>query len=191
MNRSELLKFLPKNSIGAELGVYLGEFSQEILDNVHPKKLYLIDVWDFIELSYQDKLMRNHKSQYNNYRTVLKKFYNIPEVFMIKEKTNIVSEIFPNEYFDWVYIDADHSYEGCLDDLINCDKLVKTTGLILGHDYDKNSFPGVVKAVHEFINSRGYFLTYITNEKKCSTYVISKLESIDINFKKIINPNIS
>jgi hypothetical protein len=191
MNRSELLNYLPKNSIGAELGVYLGEFSQEILNQVQPKKLYLIDVWDFIELSYRDKLMRNHKSQYANYRTVLKKFYNAPEVFMIREKTNIISEIFPNGYFDWVYIDADHSYEGCLHDLINCDPLVKADGMILGHDYDENSFPGVIQAVQEFVNTRGYFLTYITNENACPSYVISKTESVDSSFKKIINPNIS
>jgi hypothetical protein len=191
MNRSKLLQFLPKNSVGAELGVYLGEFSQELLEVVQPKRLYLIDVWDFIELSYRDKLMRNHKSQYNNYRTVLKKFFNTPEVFMIREKTDIISEIFPKEYFDWVYIDADHSYEGCLRDLTNCDQLVKEDGLILGHDYDAVSFPGVIKAVNEFVNAQGYFLTYITDESACPSYVISKTESTDLNFKKIINPSIS
>ncbi len=191
MNRSELLHYLPKNSVGAELGVYLGEFSQELLNSVQPNKLYLIDVWDFIELSYKDKLMRNHKSQHSNYRTVLKKFYNIPNTFMIRSKTDIISEIFPTNFFDWVYIDADHSYEGCMNDLINCDPLVKNDGLILGHDYDQKSFPGVIQAVQEFIQSRGYYLTYITNETNCPSYVISKTQSRDLTFKQLINPSIS
>jgi hypothetical protein len=191
MNRLELLHYLPKNSVGAELGVYLGEFSQEILNSVRPDKLYLIDVWDFIELSYKDKLMRNHKSQHNNYRTVLKKFYNISNTFMIRAKTDIVSEVFPSEYFDWVYIDADHSYEGCMNDLTNCDPLVKNDGLILGHDFDEISFPGVIRAVQEFVKSRGYYLTYITNETRCPTYVISKTAETDLYFKQIINPSTS
>ena len=45
-NRKELLLTLPKNGIVAELGVDNGEFSQKIIENCSPQKLYLVDVWD-------------------------------------------------------------------------------------------------------------------------------------------------
>ena len=58
---------------------------------------------------------------------------------------------------DWIYIDGDHSYEGCLSDLENGLKAVKSDGLILGDDYgwpnSKWNKPGVTKAVNEFINT--------------------------------------
>lgn len=190
MNRSQLLNLLPKNSIGAELGVYLGDFSQEILSVVDPKRLYLIDVWEFIELNYHDKLMRNNKHQLNAYKTTIKKFYECPNVFMIRAKTEIIKDIFPESYFDWVYIDADHSYEGCMTDLINSDPLVKNDGLILGHDYTEKSFPGVVRAVEEFVKNKNYFLSFITNESDCPSFVITKNQKSHDSFINLINPNI-
>lgn len=44
--RRFLLDTLPKNSVGAEIGVHLGDFSQEIIEIVFPKELHLIDPWE-------------------------------------------------------------------------------------------------------------------------------------------------
>lgn len=45
-SRGDLLKHLPMGSVGAELGVFDGVFSQEILQTVRPSRLYLVDLWD-------------------------------------------------------------------------------------------------------------------------------------------------
>ncbi|MCS4116156.1 hypothetical protein [Salinibacter ruber] len=45
-DRASLLNHLPENGLVAELGVDLGEFSEEILSRSHPNKLYLVDVWE-------------------------------------------------------------------------------------------------------------------------------------------------
>ena len=62
-----------------------------------------------------------------------------------------------NEMLDWIYIDGDHSYEGCLKDLENALQVVRPGGLIIGDDYGwpdaKWQKPGVTKAVNEFINN--------------------------------------
>lgn len=42
---------------------------------------------------------------------------------------------FPDEYFDFVYIDGDHSYKGAKSDLINYFRKVRSGGVIAGHDY--------------------------------------------------------
>ena len=76
----------------------------------------------------------------------------------------MTSDKFFNTYFptkntklDWIYVDGDHSYEGCLRDLENSLLVVKEGGHILGDDFGwpnaKWFKPGVTKAVKEFINN--------------------------------------
>ena len=48
---------------------------------------------------------------------------------------NAVITSFPDNYFDFVYIDGDHSYEGSKSDLKNYYPKVKRGGVISGHDY--------------------------------------------------------
>ena len=45
--RAELLKRTPKDSICAEVGVWKGEFSKQILKRTSPRMLHLIDPWMF------------------------------------------------------------------------------------------------------------------------------------------------
>jgi hypothetical protein len=51
---------------------------------------------------------------------------------------------------DFVFIDADHSYEGVRRDLAAWWPKVKPTGVLAGHDYDEK---GVRKAVDEFVEA--------------------------------------
>ena len=46
--------------------------------------------------------------------------------------------VFPEKYFDWVYIDGNHSYENVLEDLRHYLPFVKTGGLLCGDDYGSN-----------------------------------------------------
>ena len=56
---------------------------------------------------------------------------------------------FPNNYFDFIYIDASHKYKDIKSD-INM-YLPKCKKIIGGHDYG-NQHPGVIKAVNEIFN---------------------------------------
>jgi hypothetical protein len=56
---------------------------------------------------------------------------------------------------DLVFIDGDHSYDGCLNDIRLWRRAVKSGGWIGGHDYLYERFPGVTTAVRkEFPNWR-------------------------------------
>jgi predicted O-methyltransferase YrrM len=78
---------------------------------------------------------------------------------IISKYTNItikdgsISSIVPtleDEYFDLIYIDADHSYESVLHDIkISLSKL-KRGGIMSGHDY---AFESVSRAVNEMFPS--------------------------------------
>jgi predicted O-methyltransferase YrrM len=50
--------------------------------------------------------------------------------------------------FDFVFIDADHSYEGCAADIAAYLPLLAPGGLLAGHDY-KPRWSGVIQAVDE------------------------------------------
>jgi len=54
----------------------------------------------------------------------------------------------PDASLDFVFIDADHSYEGVRDDIADWTPKVRAGGWVMGHDFAPE-FPGVEKAVTE------------------------------------------
>jgi hypothetical protein len=70
---------------------------------------------------------------------------------------------FPNGYFDWLYIDGDHSLEAVRGDLRLAMEKVKRGGLVCGDDYRLGLWwkDGVVKPVHELLASGGVLAVYI------------------------------
>jgi predicted O-methyltransferase YrrM len=59
---------------------------------------------------------------------------------------------------DYLYIDADHSYEGCSLDLFTWVPFVRKGGLIVGDDYGHTLFPGVKQAWDEYCALKGITL---------------------------------
>lgn len=53
---------------------------------------------------------------------------------------------FECNYFDFIYIDANHSYDFVLEDLCNWMSRLKEGGILSGHDYN---LPDVKRAVDE------------------------------------------
>jgi len=66
-------------------------------------------------------------------------------------KSEEAADHFPNSFFDYVYIDGDHSYEGVTRDLASYFPKIKIGGLILGDDY---GWGRVSEAVKAFIKTR-------------------------------------
>jgi len=160
-NKKFLLKLMPNNSVCTEIGVFQGQLSQDILTIVKPKELYLIDPWlhddEFFNGNYCSPKLFNIEKNEERYQLVKKKFENNPIVSIIREKSEIALEKFPDNFFDWVYIDGDHSTEAVLKDLELCLKKVKPTGYITGDDirFDENAnntHKAVRKSVIKFLN---------------------------------------
>jgi hypothetical protein len=72
------------------------------------------------------------------------------DVFYLRKDNSVdASKTVINESLDWVYIDADHSYEGIKSDYNAWYDKVRVGGIISGHDYGLN---GDCEGVKQFID---------------------------------------
>lgn len=74
-------------------------------------------------------------------------------VFPIRAKSLVAARFVVNDLAA-VFIDAEHDYKSCLDDITAWTPKVRRGGIIAGHDYDPDAFPGVVKAAQEYFGAR-------------------------------------
>lgn len=160
-NRDFILETFPKNSIGCEIGVHLGEFSERIIEIVRPKKLYLVDPWTY-QPEYKQTIYGNkrisQKDMNDRYEHVVNKFKGYDNVKIRRME----SEVFLKQFcksLDWVYIDGLHSYDGCMSDLKLSWPKIKKGGYLTGDDYGLSQFfgftRGVSEAVKDFSNEYG------------------------------------
>jgi hypothetical protein len=172
--REEMLQFLPKNSVGVEIGVFKGEFSDIILEVVKPKLFYMVDPWvGEVRSGDKDGLNMSHINGEEYFiETILPKYGTKDVVKILRESSNKLTEI-DDDFFDWGYIDGDHSYEGVKHDLNLLRGKVKNGGVIMGHDYITPRFHGVVRAVDEFCVKHNLNIKYITKDGCPSFFIIN------------------
>lgn len=113
-SREAMLEFLPKGGAICELGTYHGDFARQIVRTNSPTELRLVDI-DY--------------SQFDS--TGL----DGPQVHRHTGLTHEVIASFPEAHFDWVYIDADHSYEGCLRDARAAASRIRPGGYVVFNDF--------------------------------------------------------
>jgi hypothetical protein len=76
---------------------------------------------------------------------------------------------FPEAYFDWLYIDTDHSFATTARELEIAMHKVKPSGRIMGHDFCIGNVVtpvvyGVVQACNKFCVDHGWRYEYLTLE---------------------------
>jgi len=174
LDRLQLLDILPKNGTVVEIGVYRGEYSEQILKKTQPKKLILIDPWKtMLDANTVDPLFDSF------YKEVKEKFKNNVNVEIIRKTSSTATIDIEDNSLDWLYIDGDHHYEPCLNDLRMYASKVKDNGYICGHDWvTKPKFGfGVNDAVTKFIEETKFKLVGLTNESNFKTYIIAKTDN--------------
>lgn len=175
-NRVDLLQHmrLPSPVIAAEIGVYRGDFSQCILEHFNDLKvLYLIDQWkELTGDAALDPLHCSQEQQNAYHKEVCDRFLSLaPKVTIVRQDSvqalRLASTL--KVALDWVYIDADHTFGGCMADLVAAHSAVSQNGWICGHDYCVNGTTlrckfGVYDAVNMFCHHYGWELVYVTDE---------------------------
>ena len=170
MTRIDLIRRLPAGTIGYEIGVLTGEFSAQIL-STPVKKLILVDEWRYHrDDEYRlDPANCDQGGQDMRYEAVCKRFDGDSRVDVIRTDSTSwrvygCMQTWPP---DWVFIDANHTYEQVILDLrfyaIHCDRM-------FAHDYVDNEASqamgfGVKRAVDNFCRAHGWRINAITDEE--------------------------
>jgi len=155
VRRLEVLRpYIKKGSVGAELGVFKGNFIDHLL-SLGPSKLYAVDPWYRESATWS--WAHANPSCLDALIKILVVFKNDIEsgqlIPIVDYSQNFLRECRDDE-LDWVYIDSTHRYEQTRIELELSCKKVKPGGFILGDDYTPDVthiHHGVFKAVNEFV----------------------------------------
>jgi SAM-dependent methyltransferase len=195
-SREELLRIFPKGAVGAEIGVAEGTFSAAILEAAEPGQLHLIDPWSFLETGPDLLRGRGHLAEVDRagagkfgapasvpegdgkYAEVVARFEGEPRVHIHRQYSYKTAGSFPDQFFDFVYIDGDHHYEFVLRDLEDFAAKLKPGGLMFGHDFFEDAFArqehyGVVDAVNAFLKRSDFRFLMLTAEP-FSTFCLAR-----------------
>lgn len=157
---SQWLEHIP-NPRGAEIGVFAGELSQRLLRRPD-LSLLMIDHWTTTETisdyaqsgDFHATLSQAQQDQFCQAAYDAVSFAGSrAEIFRMTSAE--ATRHIPDHSLDFVFIDADHSYEGCKADIQAWLPKIKPSGFIAGHDYDHPDFPGfgVKRAVDEIFGT--------------------------------------
>lgn len=163
-NRYELIESLRCNSgIIAEVGVAFGDFSNFLIEKLHPARFVAIDLFKIHEIETfwgrPTADLLNGMKHADYYRNKLSDF---DKILIVEEgQSDDCLSRFPEKHFDLIYLDANHSYENVSKDLDACKKVIKDEGVIVCNDYVMydhiTGVPyGVVQATNSFIVKEGY-----------------------------------
>ena len=159
--RERLLRKLPRDAVCAEIGVFRGDFSEQILLIARPRRLHLIDSWKFepgethAEALYGIESGGGQPSLDSIHSSVRERFdheIQVGTVVINRAASAEAVAAFADGYFDWIYFYGSHLYELVLRDLESYYPKVKPGGLIAGGCYGVAGGwnDGVARAVNEF-----------------------------------------
>lgn len=150
-SRYELLDMvkdkLGTNIVCAEVGVLRGQYSVRLNATLVPKELHLIDSWGKHLASFADYTSFTPQHWLEIMEKVQRK---LPNAKLHRTLSTEGAKEFPDNYFDFIYIDADH--DRCYEDLVAWYPKLKNGGIIAGHDYHwyKGGVNNVERDVRKF-----------------------------------------
>ena len=143
-----------------EVGCWLGRsaafMAVEILNSKKRIKFDCVDWWNG---------QAEGKSEIKLFKAFLTNMLSVKDIINpIKLPSSMASKLYLDNSLDFVFIDATHEYDSVKEDIKLWYPKVKEGGILAGHDYN-TKFPGVDKAVNEFLFQTNYRL--IINSDFC------------------------
>lgn len=140
--------------VGVEVGTETGLYSEVLCKAIPNLNLYCVDAWLAYE-GYRETITQEHVDSLRDKAYQRLKSYNVQ---LIKGLSADIVKTFDDDSLDFVYIDANHTYEHVMNDITMWSEKVKSGGIVAGHDYIKKKIiegktsqnNGVVKAVNDY-----------------------------------------
>ncbi len=159
--RREMLKTMPHGRLSVEIGVWKGEFSRILLEELQPSKLCLIDPWQVQQdpdggaslagARTQKDMDRIYEAVTGKYSTEIAK----GQISIIRDYSRPALRLFEDQSIGFAYLDGDHSYEGVKTDLSALLPKMIEGGVIMLDDYHRRGWwkDDVMRAFHEFLGA--------------------------------------
>lgn len=137
---------------GAEIGVAEGNYSEVLLKANPDMELLLVDPWGDYHENPQGKGSARHKFSYEETKRKTEQYKGAR---MIQATSMDAVRDIEWNYLDMVYVDGNHLFDYCVQDLIEWSKRVRSGGIVSGDDYyelDQKRWVGggVVDAVQAY-----------------------------------------
>jgi len=148
---ARLISSLPDEAEIVEIGCFKGRSLASVAEIIKAKKIKVIAVDIFGTVPTPDKdVQARSAGMLEEFRTTLRDFGLTDQVLTAIGNSVDQCRIAEGfgKTFDMVFIDGDHSYDAVLADLVSWAPLIKSQGILAGHDYG-GGWTGVKKAVDE------------------------------------------
>ena len=173
-----------------EVGVWRGEFAAHNL-RFWSGNYVMCDLWGFREDGTADKNM-DDKGSWNEvmFDAIRNTLFAGERVTMNKGASIEVAKTFPDNFFDWIYLDALHDYDSVMADMEAWWPKLRTGGLFSGDDFGDQSLRwqekyggvakgfnwGVREAVTEFAAkyNKQFFVTWMNDKTQCPAWYLVK-----------------
>jgi hypothetical protein len=172
IDRNDLAKLFFERgyTVGAEVGVFRGDYSEVLIEAIPGLFLYCIDPWRPFEANRSSRNLERH------FRETTERLSNCNVKIIRKTSADALADI-PDGSLDFVYIDAIHDYENALHDIAQWSKKVRIGGIVSGHDYccidKRGKIYGVIQAVDEYIKANNIDL-FVTGEDDTPSFYWEK-----------------
>jgi hypothetical protein len=170
-SRYDLLSYLPKQKVIAEIGVAFGDFSENLIRYCEPSLFLAIDT--FILHTLVELWGKSPRETFGDL-THLQFFQNRFSALIEQQALRVLEgdsssriEMLDDHSVDIFYVDGDHSYDGVWRDLTAITKKIRRGGLIIMNDYimrDQYHPYGVVQATNEFMTRENWEMLYFCLE---------------------------
>lgn len=141
--------------IGAEIGVESARYSKCLLEGIPELTLYGVDLWQAYK-GYKD-FGSNKLAEAELMAIELAKTHKL---IIKKGWSHEIVKSFADESLDFVFIDGNHNYESCVQDIALWSKKVRNGGIVYGHDYDDYTNRGRWHEMHVIQAVDGWMKSY-------------------------------
>lgn len=144
--------------VGAEIGTRKGSYALVLLKAMPDLKLYCVDPWRAFARNTQERIESHYE--------IAKKNLEPYNAALVRKTSQEALPTFEDESLDFVYIDALHSFNAVMLDIIGWQRKVRIGGIVAGHDYFNFYQSGIVRAVDAFTAANNINPWYVSRQDR-------------------------